>query len=39
MLEGPAKLDDMLTGVYNGSREEFLNITGEWVATRYGNLQ
>ena len=39
MLEGPAKLDDMLTEVYNGTREQFLTITGEWVAARYGNFQ
>ncbi len=39
MLEGQGKLDEMLKGVYNGSREEFLNYTGEWIAARYGNLQ
>jgi mono/diheme cytochrome c family protein len=39
MLEGQGKLDEMLKGVYNGSRQEFLNYTGEWIATHYGNLQ
>ena len=39
MLEGQGKLDEMLKGVYNGSREEFLNYTGEWIAAHYGNLQ
>ncbi len=39
MLKGPTNLDDMLKDVYHGGREEFLNITGEWVAARYGNLE
>ena len=39
MLEGQGKLDEMLKGVYNGSREEYLNFTGEWIAAHYGNLQ
>ena len=39
MLEGGDKLDDMLQGVYRGSREEFINYTGEWIAQRYGQLQ
>ncbi len=39
MLEGPAKLDDMLKDVYFGTREQFLTITGEWVAAKYGNFQ
>ncbi len=39
MLEGQGKLDEMLRSVYNGSRKEFLDITGEWIATHYGNLQ
>jgi hypothetical protein len=39
MLKGQANLDDLLREVYNGSREEFLNITEQWVAARYGNLQ
>jgi len=36
MLEGGEKLDDMFQTVYRGSREEFINTTGEWVAQRYG---
>jgi hypothetical protein len=39
MLEGPEKLDEMLQRVYGGTREEFLNLTGEWVATHYGRVQ
>jgi mono/diheme cytochrome c family protein len=39
MLEGQAKLDDMLQNVYGGNREQFLTITGEWVATHYGRVQ
>jgi cytochrome c553 len=39
MLEGGGKLDDMLQGVYGGTREEFVNSTGEWVAQKYGQLR
>jgi mono/diheme cytochrome c family protein len=40
MLErGPEALDDMIKSVYNGGREEFLNLTGEWVAGNYGRVQ
>jgi mono/diheme cytochrome c family protein len=40
MLErGPAALDDMLAKVYGGSRDEYLNDTGEWVAGKYGRAQ
>ena len=39
MLEGQGKLDELLKSVYNGSREEFFNLTGEWIAAHYGNLQ
>ena len=37
---GPGdKLDEMLKDVYGGTREDFLNGTGEWVASHYGRLQ
>jgi hypothetical protein len=37
MLAGPDKLDDVLKRVYGyNNREEFLNDTGEFVASRYG---
>jgi hypothetical protein len=39
MLEGGEKLDEMLEQVYGGSREEFLEGTGDWVAEHYGRLQ
>jgi mono/diheme cytochrome c family protein len=40
MIEGgQAALDDTIKRVYNGSREEFLNLTGEWVATSYGRAR
>lgn len=37
MVKGPENLDDMLKDVYLGTREQFLTLTGEWVAERYGN--
>ncbi len=39
MLAGTEKLDDMLQRVYGGSREDFINSSGEWVTQRYGQLQ
>ena len=40
MLEGgQGATDDVLRNVYNGTREEFLNLTGQWVATHYGRVQ
>ena len=39
MLEGGNKLDDALQGVYGGTREEFINNTGEWIAQKYGQLR
>jgi hypothetical protein len=33
------KLDDTLQTVYRGTREDFINDTGEWIAARYGQLQ
>jgi len=39
MLEGGDKLDDTLQKVFHGSREEFINDTGEWIAARYGHLE
>jgi hypothetical protein len=39
MLEGGDKLDDTLRKVLHGTREEFLNDTGEWIAVRYGHLE
>jgi hypothetical protein len=33
------KLDETLQQVYGGSRAEFLDGTGEWVAAHYGNLE
>jgi mono/diheme cytochrome c family protein len=40
MLEGQAKLDEMLGKVYDGaSRDDFITSTGEWIATSYGQLR
>jgi mono/diheme cytochrome c family protein len=39
MSQGSEKLDDVLQLVYGGTREEFLDGTGEWVASHYGRLQ
>jgi hypothetical protein len=39
MLQGGEKLDEMLEKVYGGSREEFLEGTGDWIAARYRGLQ
>ena len=40
MLEGgQGATDDVLRKVYDGTREEFLNVTGQWVATSYGRVQ
>lgn len=33
---GQGALDDAIKGVYNGTREEFLNYTGQWVVARFG---
>ncbi len=39
MLKGQEKLDDTLSSVYQVSRENFIEQTGNWVATKYGNLR
>jgi mono/diheme cytochrome c family protein len=41
MIEGgQGALDDVLRNVYEGtSREVFLNVIGEWIATNYGRVQ
>ena len=39
MLAGGEKLDELLKDVYNGNREEFLALTEDWIASRYGNVQ
>lgn len=40
MLEhGQGGLDDVIKGVYNGTREEFLNVTEAWIANAYGQSQ
>ena len=39
MLQGGDKLDEVLQAVYGGSRDEFLEGTGDWVASHYGRLQ
>jgi hypothetical protein len=39
LKRGPEALDDVIKDVYDGGREEFLNMTGEWVATNYGQAQ
>lgn len=39
MLQGGDKLDDVLKEVYGGTREEYLEITGDWIATHYGRLE
>jgi mono/diheme cytochrome c family protein len=38
MFEGAGKLDDVLRLVYNGTRENFLELTKVWVA-HYGNIE
>jgi hypothetical protein len=38
-LLGGEKLDDALQKVFHGTREDFINDTGEWIAARYGQLQ
>ncbi len=37
MQEGEAKLDEAIQQCLNGTRESFLNVTGEFVASRYGS--
>jgi len=39
MLQGGDKLDDTLQRVLHGTREDFINDTGEWIAAHYGQLQ
>ena len=39
MSKGKEKLDDVLKDVYQWTREDFLNRTGDWVAERYGRDQ
>jgi mono/diheme cytochrome c family protein len=39
MTQGGDKLDEVLQTVYGGTREEFLDGTGDWVASHYGRLQ
>jgi hypothetical protein len=39
MSQGKERLDDVLKEVYDVSREDFLNMTGEWVARQYGPAQ
>ncbi len=40
MLEqGGAGLDDVLKGVYNGNREQFLQATETWIANAYGQVR
>jgi hypothetical protein len=39
MLAGGEKLDEMLEKVYGGTRDEFLEGTGDWIAARYRGLQ
>jgi hypothetical protein len=39
MLQGGEKLDEMLQKVFEGNREEFIEDTGNWVASQYGKLE
>jgi hypothetical protein len=39
MLHGGEKLDEVLQTVYGGTRDQFLEGTGDWVAANYGRLQ
>jgi len=39
MSKGKERLDDALKEVYRADREVFLNQSGDWVATRYGQDQ
>lgn len=39
MEAGKEKLDDVVKEVYGATREDFLSITGDWVAERYGRDQ
>jgi hypothetical protein len=39
LASGPAKLDEVLQKVLNGSRQELYESSGQWVAQRYGPAQ
>ena len=39
MVQEGNRLDETLQQVYGGTRGEFLDGTGEWVAAHYGNLE
>jgi len=39
MSQGPEKFDDVVKEVYGAPRDVFLNVTGEWIATAYGNVR
>jgi hypothetical protein len=39
MLQGGEKLDEMLQKVFGGTREQFIEDTGNWVASSYGKLE
>jgi hypothetical protein len=39
MLQGGEKLDEMLQKVFEGTREEFIEDTGNWVANQYGKQE
>ena len=39
MVQEGNKLDEALQQVYGGTRQEFLDGTGEWVAAHYGHLE
>jgi Planctomycete cytochrome C len=39
LIQEGNKLDETLQQVYGGSRQDFLDGTGEWVAAHYGHLE
>ncbi len=39
MLQGGDKLDEMLEKAFEGTRQEFIEGTGDWVAKQYGRLE
>ncbi len=36
MLQGQEKLDEALTQAFDGTRDQFLELTGEFVMSKYG---
>ncbi len=39
LMQGGEKIDETLGRVYRATREDFVNDTGEWIASHYGGVQ